>query len=215
MGLDISTRSLGVGRYRGRIRSFSEAKGFGFIDCAERFGGRWEDGKMGRWEDHGLGISLWDRLKCGKSLDVLDVLFRKDRNILATTWRISWPMSHLFEETMQQFGRDVFVHKFQLHESGAWVRDSRRNLRWAELDQLGCRLTRIEDISAWGWLCDTVVIHSLYPITSHNATPVILISVLLNAAPIFFCSCCPILQVFSFKQQLRNSTHDHLGLVKI
>eukprot|EP00434_Breviolum_minutum_P027564 symbB.v1.2.024381.t1/scaffold2305.1/size121121/4 len=45
-------------QYRGRIRSFSEAKGFGFIDCAE---------------------------------------------------------------TMQQFGRDVFVHKFQLHESGAWV----------------------------------------------------------------------------------------------
>eukprot|EP00435_Cladocopium_sp_Y103_P030284 s469_g7.t1 len=45
-------------QYRGRIRSFSEAKGFGFIDCPE---------------------------------------------------------------TMQQFGRDVFVHKFQLHESGAWV----------------------------------------------------------------------------------------------
>ena len=123
---------------------------------------------------------------------------------------------------MQQFGRDVFVHKFQLHESGAWVRDSRRNLRWAELDQLGCRLTRIEDISAWGWLCDNVVIHSLYPMTSHifkynycAFTPVILNSVLLNAAPHFFCSCCPILQVFSFKQQLRNSTHDHLGLVKI
>lgn len=45
-------------QYRGRIRSFSEAKGFGFIDCPE---------------------------------------------------------------TMQLFGRDVFVHKFQLHESGAWV----------------------------------------------------------------------------------------------
>jgi len=30
------------------------------------------------------------------------------------------------EETMQLFGRDVFVHKFQLHESGAWVGEAQR-----------------------------------------------------------------------------------------